>query len=92
MGDLGKGDAPNSSDGVVPYWSSHMDGAKSELIVSSGHAAHQNPKAIEEVHRILTLNVGLANRAKHRQTIRRIVTGGSKKTAEFYIENNKPCS
>jgi len=64
MGDRGKGDAPNSSDGVVPYWSSHMDGAKSELIVSSGHAAHQNPKAIEEVHRILTLDVGLANRGK----------------------------
>jgi len=57
MGDRGKGDAPNSSDGVVPYWSSHMDGAKSELIVSSGHAAHQNPKAIEEVRRVLTLNV-----------------------------------
>ena len=64
MGDRGKGDAPNSSDGVVPYWSSHMDGAKSELIVSSGHAAHQNPMAIEEVRRILTLNVGLASRGK----------------------------
>src|SRR5258708_2265842 len=56
MGDRGKGDAPNSSDGVVPYWSSHMDGAKSELIVPSAHPAHQNPQAIEEVHRILTLN------------------------------------
>jgi pimeloyl-ACP methyl ester carboxylesterase len=58
MGDRGRGDAPNSSDGVVPYWSSHMEGAKSELIVPSGHPAHQNPKAIEEVHRILVLNVG----------------------------------
>jgi hypothetical protein len=38
-----------------------MEGAKSELIVSSGHAAHQNPKAIEEVRRILTLNASLAN-------------------------------
>jgi len=56
MGDRGKGDAPNSSDGVVPYWSSHMNGAKSELVVPSGHAAHQNPKAIEEVRRILALN------------------------------------
>jgi len=56
MGDRGKGDAPNSSDGVVPYWSSHMDGAKSELIVPSGHGAHQNPKAIQEVRRILMLN------------------------------------
>jgi pimeloyl-ACP methyl ester carboxylesterase len=57
MGDRGKGDAPNSSDGVVPYWSSHMDGAKSELIVPSGHGAHQNPKAIQEVRRILVLNL-----------------------------------
>jgi pimeloyl-ACP methyl ester carboxylesterase len=57
IGDRGKGDAPNSSDGVVPYWSSHMEGAQSELIVPSGHPAHQNPKAIEEVRRILKLNV-----------------------------------
>jgi pimeloyl-ACP methyl ester carboxylesterase len=59
MGDRGRGDAPNSSDGVVPYWSSHMEGAKSELIVPSGHGAHQNPQAIQEVRRILLLNVGL---------------------------------
>jgi len=58
MGDRGRGDAPNSSDGIVPYWSSHMEGAKSEVIVPSGHPAHQNPKAIEEVRRILVLNVG----------------------------------
>jgi len=56
MGDRGKGDAPNSSDGVVPYWSSHMEGAQSELIVPSGHPAHQNRQAIEEVRRILKLN------------------------------------
>ena len=55
MGDRGKGDAPNSSDGVVPYWSSHLGGATSEHIVPSGHGAHQNPQAIEEVRRILTL-------------------------------------
>lgn len=53
MGDRGKGDAPNSSDGVVPYWSSHMAGAQSELVVPSNHNAHRNPRAIEEVLRIL---------------------------------------
>jgi pimeloyl-ACP methyl ester carboxylesterase len=58
MGDRGRGDAPNSSDGVVPYWSSHMEGAQSECIVPSGHPAHQNPQAIEEVHRILEVNAG----------------------------------
>jgi pimeloyl-ACP methyl ester carboxylesterase len=55
VGDRGRGDSPNSSDGVVPYWSSHMNGAQSEHIVPSGHGAHQNPQAIEEVRRILTL-------------------------------------
>jgi hypothetical protein len=53
IGDRGRGDSPNSSDGVVPYWSSHMKGAESEHIVPSNHAAHQNPQAIAEVLRIL---------------------------------------
>ncbi len=53
IGDRGKGASPNSSDGVVPYWSSHMDGAESEKIVPSAHSAHQNPEAIQEVLRIL---------------------------------------
>lgn len=56
IGDRGRGDSPNSSDGVVPYWSSHMDGAESEYIVPSGHGAHQNPQAIAEVLRILKVN------------------------------------
>lgn len=53
MGDRGKGDTPDSSDGVVPYWSSHLNGAASEKIVPSGHSAHENPEGIEEVRRIL---------------------------------------
>jgi hypothetical protein len=63
VGDRGKGGnkdhtPPESSDGVVPYWSSHLDGAQSELIVPSTHSAHQNPQAIAEVRRILRLNAG----------------------------------
>jgi hypothetical protein len=57
IGDRGRGDSPNSSDGVVPYWSSHMNGAESEHIVPSRHGAHQNPEAIAEVLRILKANV-----------------------------------
>ncbi len=53
IGDRGRGDSPNSSDGVVPYWSSHMNGAQTEDIVPSNHSAHQNPEAIEDVLRIL---------------------------------------
>ena len=64
IGDRGRGDSPNSSDGVVPYWSSHMSGSESERIVPSGHGAHQNPQAIAEVLRILKANTTLVPRAK----------------------------
>jgi hypothetical protein len=57
IGDRGRGDTPNSSDGVVPYWSSHLAGAASERIVPSDHGSPHNPQAIAEVHRILQLNV-----------------------------------
>jgi hypothetical protein len=53
IGDRGRGDTPNSSDGVVPYWSSHLDGAQSEKIVPSGHGAEQSRQGIGEVLRIL---------------------------------------
>jgi pimeloyl-ACP methyl ester carboxylesterase len=53
MGDRGRGDTPDSSDGVVPYWSSHLDGAQSEQIVNSDHGAQFNPEAVREVERIL---------------------------------------
>jgi pimeloyl-ACP methyl ester carboxylesterase len=53
IGDRGRGDTPNSSDGVVPYWSSHLDGAQSELIVPSDHLALRHAEAIKEVERIL---------------------------------------
>ena len=63
IGDRGKGGnkdrtKPISSDGFVPYWSSHLEGAASELIVPSNHSAHQNPQSIAEVRRILLLNAG----------------------------------
>jgi pimeloyl-ACP methyl ester carboxylesterase len=53
VGDRGRGDTPNSSDGVVPYWSSHLDGARDEFIVPSNHGSPLNPEAIADVHRIL---------------------------------------
>lgn len=57
IGDRGRGDSPNSSDGVVEYWSSHQEGAASELIVPSDHRSYKDPLAIEELRRILLLNV-----------------------------------
>ena len=52
-GDRGRGDAPNSNDGMVAYWSSHLDGATSEIVIPSGHAAQVHPEGIAEVRRIL---------------------------------------
>jgi pimeloyl-ACP methyl ester carboxylesterase len=57
MGDRGRGNTPNSSDGIVPYWSSHLKGAQSELVVHSDHGAQYNPDAIREVERILRVNL-----------------------------------
>ncbi len=57
MGDRGKGGTPDSSDGVVAYWSSHLDGAVSEKIVPSGHGSHEHPEGIAEARRILLLHL-----------------------------------
>ncbi|MEY3897498.1 MAG: hypothetical protein RLZZ214_3019, partial [Verrucomicrobiota bacterium] len=57
IGDRGKGDTPNSSDGVVPYWSSHLGTAKSEKIVPGPHGSCELPQTIEELKRILHLHL-----------------------------------
>ena len=60
IGNRGKpGPLAESSDGVVPYWSSHLDGAKSECIVPGPHGACELPQTITELDRILRLNLGL---------------------------------
>ena len=59
IGDRGRGDTPNSSDGLVEYWSAHQEGAASELIVPSDHGSYKDPLAIEELRRILRLHAGI---------------------------------
>ncbi|MCF6312537.1 MAG: alpha/beta hydrolase [Verrucomicrobiales bacterium] len=60
IGDKGKGDSPESSDGVVEYWSSHQEGAASEIIVPTGHGgSYKHPKASAEIKRILHLHAGI---------------------------------
>lgn len=56
IGDRGRGNSPASSDGVVPYWSSHLESAASEKIVPAGHGAQDHPEAIAELRRILRLH------------------------------------
>lgn len=58
IGDRGRGGnlsrvAPVSTDGIVPYWSSHIDGATSETIIPSHHWTNQHPMGIAEIDRIL---------------------------------------
>ena len=62
IGDRGKGGnldqtKPESSDGIVPYWSSHLDGAASERIIPSGHWSHLHPAGMAEIKRILLLHI-----------------------------------
>ncbi len=59
IGNQGKpGPLEESSDGVVPYFSAHLEGAASEKIVPSGHGSHQHPEGVAEIHRILLLHLG----------------------------------
>jgi len=53
IGNLEGAGIPGGSDGVVAYSSSHLDFARSEKVVQSGHAAQKNPLAIQELRRIL---------------------------------------
>lgn len=57
IGDRGRGDTPDSSDGVVPYWSSHVTPVVSEKIVPSNHGVPNDPQAAEELKRILKLHI-----------------------------------
>jgi pimeloyl-ACP methyl ester carboxylesterase len=56
IGDRGLGGGTESSDGVVPYSSSHLEGAKSELIVPAGHNVFSNDTTVNEIKRILDEN------------------------------------
>jgi hypothetical protein len=47
----------HADDGVVRYSSAHIEGVESELVVHSAHSVQGNPKAIEEVRRILREHV-----------------------------------
>jgi len=62
IGVRGKGDTPESSDGIVPYWSSSLGPVESEKIVPAGHSVQDSPECAEEVKRILRLHLSEAGR------------------------------
>lgn len=53
-----------SSDGIVPYASAHLDGAASELVIPSQHSVQENPLAILEIRRILREQLAPAGAVK----------------------------
>jgi pimeloyl-ACP methyl ester carboxylesterase len=57
IGDRGRNDTPNSSDGIVPYRSSHLPSAESELVVPGPHGSYDKPQTISELRRILLLHI-----------------------------------
>lgn len=66
MGDRGRGDTPESSDGLVDYWSARQEGAASEIIVPSHHKSYRHPEGIVELHRILRQHIGMKELASAR--------------------------
>ncbi len=59
VGSLRPGPRETSTDGVVPFSSSHLDGVASELVVRSDHGVQKDPAAVLEVRRILLEHVGV---------------------------------
>lgn len=57
MGDRGRGVGWAGSDGVVPYISSHLSFAQSEVVVPTGHGGFDHPRAVAELKRILRLEL-----------------------------------
>jgi pimeloyl-ACP methyl ester carboxylesterase len=58
-GDRGKGGGTESSDGVVPYRSSHLPGAVSDLTLPYPHGCVERARTVEEIVRITRQHVGL---------------------------------
>jgi triacylglycerol esterase/lipase EstA (alpha/beta hydrolase family) len=69
IGDRGKDHCPNCTDGVVAYWSSHLDGAQSEVIVPGPHGSCELPQTIAELDRILRLHLGIRSTSKPAATV-----------------------
>lgn len=51
--DVSQALSPSLSDGIVPYSSSHLEGAASETIISGGHGIHETPEAVLTLRKIL---------------------------------------
>ena len=58
MGNITNSNDPDiMTDGIVPYRSSHLEGAVSEKIIKGGHSIQETPEAVLELRRILKLHL-----------------------------------
>jgi hypothetical protein len=74
IGSLRPGPVDQTTDGVVPYRSAHLDVVESEKVVRSDHGVQKDGEAIQEVRRILREHIGLAGetaRAGREGTVQR---------------------
>ncbi|MBV8276898.1 MAG: alpha/beta hydrolase [Verrucomicrobia bacterium] len=62
IGHIGPIAGPGSTDGLVTYSSSHLDGAESEKWVPSGHYLMDHPETVAEIKRILDENISRGRR------------------------------
>jgi pimeloyl-ACP methyl ester carboxylesterase len=63
IGHIGPLKGPGSTDGLVEYNSSHLEGAESEKIVPAGHYLMDHPETVAEIKRILEENIALGRRS-----------------------------
>ena len=69
IGHIGPIEGPGSTDGLVAYSSSHLEGAESEKRVPSGHYLMDHPETVAEIKRILEENI-----ARGRPSFKRAAT------------------
>ena len=82
MGNIKSGEAKNGTDGIVPYQSSVIGKAQSELVVKSGHSVQEHPTAILEVRRILELHLERAARNMKKRELPKTSEKPDKKPAK----------
>jgi pimeloyl-ACP methyl ester carboxylesterase len=77
IGHIGPIEGPGSTDGLVEYYSSHLEGAESEKIVPAGHYLMAHPETVAEIKRILEENI-----ARGRQSFKRAAPLASQTDSE----------
>ena len=60
IADLRTPPLPGASDGIVPYWSSHLESTASEVLTHGHHVCLDNPAVIQETRHILREHAGIS--------------------------------